>query len=424
MQPNPACPRVRGSDLAPRGLFRLTRSLRERRTGFTGHYAAFMSDLAVFLELVHTAPSRWETVTATGAYSMDLGAARAGAANAFGVAVLNFPPPPGMSAMPTGTEQRPFRVSARGREFVRVEQTGERHTIAILRPDGTATCDDSGEWSFEAAADDSQILRGRTPIRFSGPVGGAQSFGMITMLDPSSLLGTYRFTSVSPTELNERSALQSTGRRQKTSSPFGLGADGLHPATTRVDVTVDRETGLLLAFVEHNDSGPVSSRTLHIEAINELLDETHFAMPADIESTKSMRGRDRFDDPASLASSVNFRIYALDPAPAGTTLLCMRDSASSATITYLTGFQSLVSGRLVQPFSVTSKRPNGNEPEPPGDSWERIDELNAPAWIWSFENGEQLRSDVRISFGDADVGLSGEFSRAEALRLARSLRGV
>ena len=137
-----------------------------------------MSDLAVFLELVHTASIRRETVTAAAEFSIDLGVARAGAAKAFGVAVLNFPPPPGMSAMPSGKEQRPFRVSARGRELVRVEQTGERHTIAILRPDGTATCDDSGEWSFEAAADHSQISRGATPIRFSGPVGGTQSLGM------------------------------------------------------------------------------------------------------------------------------------------------------------------------------------------------------------------------------------------------------
>ena len=37
---------------------------------------------------------------------------------------------------------------------------------------------------------------------------------------------------------------------------------------------------------------------------------------------------------------------------------------------------------------------------------------------------DQLRSDVRISFGDADVGLSGEFSRAKALHLARSLYKV
>ena len=142
-----------------------------------------MNDLAEFLELVHTATTRWRSVVATGDYTIDLGAVRAGAEKIFG-SQMNFPLPPGITAMPTGIERRPFLLSARRREFVRVEQTGEDRTIAILRPDGTATRDSSGEWSFEAAVDHFRIPQGRMPIRLGGPVGGPQSFGMVTMLDP------------------------------------------------------------------------------------------------------------------------------------------------------------------------------------------------------------------------------------------------
>ena len=292
-----------------------------------------MSGLAEFLELVHTAATRWQTVVATGEYTIDLGAVRAGAARIFGPADLNFPLPPGMSAMPTGTEHRPFRVSASRRDFVRVEQTGEDRTVAILRPDGTATCDSSGEWSFDPAVDDSQIPRGRMPIRFSGPVGGPQSFGMITMLDSASLLGTCRFESPEEAEIDGRPALRSTGRPNAT-FPSGLGTSGLHLATTAVDVAVDRETGILLLFVEHSDAGPLTTRTLRIDELNTAIDDALFAMPTEVEDTKASRSKERFDDPTSLAAGMNFGVFALDPAPAGTTPLCMRDSASSTRITY------------------------------------------------------------------------------------------
>lgn len=168
-----------------------------------------MSDLAEFLELVRTATTRWRSVVATGDYTIDIGAVRASAEKLFG-SLPSFPLPPGMTSPPAGVERRPFLVSARSCEFVRVEQTGEDRTIAILRPDGTATCDSSGEWSFEAAVDHSQIPTGRVPIRFSGPVGGTQSFGMITMLGPASLLETCRFDSAEAVEFKGRAALQSS----------------------------------------------------------------------------------------------------------------------------------------------------------------------------------------------------------------------
>lgn len=82
----------------------------------------------------------------------------------------------------------------------------------------------------------------------------------------------------------------------------------------------------------------------------------------------------------------------------------------------------MTTGRLVQPFTVTSVRRKSSEPEDPGESWERAEELGASAWIWTSEKDDQVRSHVRISFGDTDVELSGEFARAEALRLAKTLR--
>ena len=381
-----------------------------------------MSDLADFLELVHTAATRWQSVVASGEYVLDLGAVRAGAAMIFGASPMNFPPPPGMRAMPTGIERRPFRMSARTRRFVRVEQTGEDRTIAILRPDGTATCGSSGEWSFEVTVDPFRIPRGRMPIRFGGPVGGPQAFGMITMLDPASLLGTCRFEFAEEVEIDGRPALQSSGRPRPSLFPLGPGNDDILPTTTRVDLAVDRETGILLLFAQLTEAGPVASRTLRIEEVDTTVDDALFAMPADIEDTKASRGKERFDDPAALAANVNFGVYMLDPEPAGTTPLCMRESASSARITYLTGFQTLATGRVIQPFSVTSARRNAPESVGPGESWELVEQLGESAWIWSFEEDDKRRSHVRISFGDTDVELSGEFSRAEALRLAHTLR--
>ena len=166
----------------------------------------------------------------------------------------------------------------------------------------------------------------------------------------------------------------------------------------------------------------MASRTLRIDEIDAAIDDELFAMLVGVEDTKELRGVERFDDPTALAASVSFGVYALDPAPSGTAPLCMRQSASSARITYLTGFQTMATGRLVQPFTVMSVRRKSTEPESPGESWERAEDLGTFAWIWSFEKDDQLRSHVRISFGDTDVELSGEFARAEALRLAKTPR--
>ena len=379
-----------------------------------------MSDLAEFLELVHTATTRWQSVVATGEYTVDLRAVRAGAEKIFG-SQMQFPLPPGMTAMPAGIERRTFLLSARRREFVRVEQAGEDRTIAILRPDGTATRDSSGEWSFEAAVDHFRIPQGRMPIRFGGPIGGPQSFGMITMLDPAGLLGNCRFESAEAVEIDGRPALQSSGRSRPSLFP-GAGINDVHMAATRVELAVDRETGILLLFSEHAGATLLVSRTLRIDEIDAAIDDELFAMPLGVEDTKELRGVERFEDPAALAASVNFGVYALYPPPSGTTPLCMRQSASSARVTYLTGFQTMATGRLVQPFSVTSVRRKGTEPEGPGESWERAEELGGSAWIWTSENDDQVRSHVRISIDDTDVELSGDFSKAEALRLALTLR--
>ena len=316
-----------------------------------------MSDLGEFLELVHTSTTRWQSVVATGEYTVDLRAVRAGAEKIFG-SQMQFPLPPGMTAMPAGIERRTFLLSARRREFVRVEQAGEDRTIAILRPDGTATRDSSGEWSFEAAVDHFRIPQGRMPIRFGGPIGGPQSFGMITMLDPAGLLGNCRFESAEAVEIDGRPALQSSGRPKPPLFP-GPGNNDVHMAATRVELAIDRETGILLLFSELAGATLLASRRLRIEAYDANIDDALFAMPAEIEDTKELRGVERFDDPNALAASVNFGVYALDPPPAGTTPLCMRQSASSARVTYLTGFQTMATGRLVQPFSVTSVRRKG-----------------------------------------------------------------
>ena len=385
-----------------------------------------MSDLAMFLELVHTAGSRWRTLHATGELTMDPGAAMEGLQKMFGSMGTPMPPmPPGFNAMPTGTQERSFRIFASGRESVRIEQTGEDQTIAILRPDGTASFSSSGnKWSFDAIADKIPSLGARIPIRIFGPVGGTQAFGLHSMLDPSALLGSWRFDLAEAVVVEGRAAVRSSGRLLNNTFPIGLDSNGLNPGTTRVELSVDVVTGVLLRLDEHSDSGLVSSRLLHIVSVDEPVDSTLFDLPVDSESSKVSRGLDRFDDPLTLAASVDFAVYALDPTPKEAQALCMRESSNQTRIMYLPSIQGTSSGRFFQPSAVTSTRPTQGDRDFHGEGWQRAEVRGHSAWTWTGSKDENVRSHVHISFGDANVELSGEFSSAEALQLAGTLRKV
>jgi hypothetical protein len=384
-----------------------------------------MSELATFLELVHTSGSRWRTLYANAELNIDPGAAMEGAAKMFGSMGMPMPPmPPGLNAIPIGTQQRRFRIVARGRESVRIEQTGDEETIAILRSDGTASRSSSGEWSFDPIADKTPSFGGRTSLRMGGPVGGSHAFGLISMLDSSPLLGSCRFESAEAVEIEGRPAVRSSGKPHANTFPIGLVSNGLHPGTTRVELSVDVATGIVLRFDEQSDSGLVSSRSVHIVSVDEPVDGTPFDLPVDGGSTKVSRGLDRFDDSSTLAGSVNFAVYVLDPAPSNTRPLCMRESADQTRITYLPMMQGSSSGRFFQPSAVTSTRPNQAARDFHGEGWQRGEVQGNPAWIWNASKDEHVRSHVHIAFRDADVELSGEFSAADAQQLAGTLRKV
>lgn len=392
-----------------------------------------MSDLAKFLELIHTAGSRWQTVFASGEHTIDLEAARSAAATVFGLAGFNVPLPPGMTAMPTGTERRTFRIAAVGRDRVRVEQTGDQHTVSILRPDGTATRDPEGNWSFEAAAEASlaapalAMPRGKTGFRVGGPAGGHLAFGFISLLDSSMLLGSCRFDSADAIEFDGRTALRASARVRQTTFPFGPTTNGLHISTTRVELSVDIEAGIILRLDEFTDIGLMTSRSIHLEELDMPLDEALFSLSTEVEANKAKLGFEQFDHPRLLASSVDFGVYELNPEPTNTTTRCQRDSATHAQIIYFNGSRPIPNDRMFQPIAVSSTRPkpdnlvNASNHATLGDDWVPTEVLGKPAWIWSFEQNGQRRSHVRITFGDADVELSGELSGQEALSLAATL---
>jgi hypothetical protein len=384
-----------------------------------------MSDLATFLELLHTAGSLWRTLHAKANLTMNPGAAMASAAEMFRSMGVSMPPmPPGLNALPSGPQQREFRIAAAGREAVRIEQTGEERTIAISRRDGTATFDALGEWQFEPIADKTLGFGGRMPIRSSGPLGGAHSFGLIAMLDSSALLGSCRFESAEALVLQGRPALRCSGRPQAITFPIGLVSNGLHPGTSRIELTVDVATGIIVRFEELSDAGLVSSRLLQIESVDEPIDETLFELPVDVESTKASRGLDRFDDPLELASSVDFAVYLLNPAPLGARLLCMRESANQTRITYLPAMTGPSSGRLFRPVSVTSSRSKEADRDFQGEGWQRVEVHGHSAWVWTGSKDDHIRSHVRILFDGVAVELAGEFLLPEALQLAGTLRKV
>ena len=326
--------------------------------------------------------------------------------------------------MISGSQNRQLRIVARGRDSVRIEQTGHEQTITILRPDGTATRNATGEWSFEPVADKAPSFGGKVSFRMGGPVGGPHAFGLMSMLDSSALLGSCRFKSAEAVQLNGRSAIRSSGRVQTNFFPIGRISNGLQPGTARVELAVDLATGIVLRREEHSDAGLVSSRALHIESVDGSVDDSSFELPPDVESTKESRRIERFDDLLTLAASLDFPIYVLDPPPPATRLLCMRDSANQARITYLPGFQAGENGRFFQPSSVTSTRPQRAETHDQGEGWQRAEVQGKPARIWTVTKDEQVRSHVRIVFEDAEVEFAGALSAAETLRLAGTLRRV
>lgn len=157
---------------------------------------------------MHTSGSRWRSLLATVEFSQDLGLGRAAVPEAVRWRSGLMPPGPGGAASPGGVEHRTFQVTAAGVDEVRIEQTGEQHTVAVVRPDGTATMGPDGEWGFQPS-----VLSGSPgPVLVGGPHGGHQAFGVMTMVEPWVLLRSCRFDAAEQVLSNGRTFAALGGR--------------------------------------------------------------------------------------------------------------------------------------------------------------------------------------------------------------------